>query len=72
MTFSKNDPRPHGMPKQVVLARFQPVVTHFGPSKVPKCLKNGPIWDQKWVENWSRKHFSEIHPRPFGMHKRMN
>ena len=30
-TFPKNDPGPHGMPKQVVLARFEPVVVPFGP-----------------------------------------
>ena len=28
----KNDPRPHGTSKQVVFARFEPVVVHFCPS----------------------------------------
>ena len=41
--FSKVVPRPLGMLKQVFLARFEPVVTRFGPWKIPKCLKNGPF-----------------------------
>ena len=45
--FSKVVPRPLGMLKQVFLARFEPVVTRFGPWKIPKCLENGPIQDQK-------------------------
>ena len=44
MTFFKNDPRPHGMPKQVFLARFELVVARFGPPKIPKCLENGLFW----------------------------
>ena len=51
--FSKVVPRPSGMLKQVFLARFEPVVARFGPWKIPKCLENGPFWDQKWVENGS-------------------
>ena len=47
MIFSKVLPRPFGMLKQVFLARFEPVVTRFGPWKIPKCLKNGPYQDQK-------------------------
>ena len=39
--FSKSDPGPFGMPKQVFLAHFEPVVTRFGPWKIPKCLKVG-------------------------------
>ena len=39
--FFKNDPRPHGMPKEVFLARFELVVARFGPPKIPKCLENG-------------------------------
>ena len=48
------------MLKQVVLTHFEPVVPHFGPWKIPKCLelfknhnmgrfgtKNG----SKWVKN---------------------
>ena len=44
--FCKSDPRPFGMLKQVFLAHFEPVVTHFGPWKIPKCLEKGPLWDQ--------------------------
>ena len=47
---SKNVPRPLGMLKQVFLVRFERVVTHFGPWKLPKCLENGGFWDQKWVK----------------------
>ena len=42
-TFFKNDPGPHGMPKQVFLARFELVVARFGPPKIPKCLENGLV-----------------------------
>ena len=71
MTFLKNDPRPCVMLKQVFLDRFEPVVAHFGPPKMPKCLENGLFWDQKWVKNGSKMHFSKPHPRPFGVHKRV-
>ena len=59
------------MLKQVFLARFEPVVTRFGPWKIPKCLENGPFWDQKWVKNGSKTHFSKTDPRPFGMLKQV-
>ena len=51
-TFFTNDPLPHGMPKQVFLARFELVVARFGPPKIPKCLfgtKNGSRMGQKCV-----------------------
>ena len=51
IVFSKVVLRPLGMLKQVFLAHFEPVVTCFGPWKIPKCLENGPFWDQKWVKN---------------------
>ena len=51
MTFLKNDPTPCATLKQVFLDRFQVVVAHFGPPKIPKCLENGLFWDQKWVKN---------------------
>ena len=50
MTFLKNDPRPCATLKQVFLGRFELVVAHFGPPKIPKCLENGLFWDQKWVK----------------------
>ena len=65
--FSKVVPRPPRMLKQVFLARFEPVVTRFGPRNIPKCLEDGPFWDQRWVENGSKVHFSKRDPGPFGM-----
>ena len=47
MTFLKNDPRPCATLKQVFLDRFDLVVAHFGPPKIPKLLENGLFWDQK-------------------------
>ena len=70
MTFLKNDPRPCATLKQVFLDRFGLVVAHFGTPKIPKCLETGLFWDQKWVKNGSKTHFSRPHPRPFGVHKR--
>ena len=67
--FSKNDPGPFMMLKQVVLAHIEPVATGFGPWKTPKCLENGPFWDQKWVKNGSKMRFSKRDPGPFGMLK---
>ena len=46
MHFSKSDPGPFGMLKQVFLAHCEPVVTRFGPWKIPKCLDIGPFWEQ--------------------------
>ena len=69
--FSKVVPRPLGMLKQVFLARFEPVVARFGPRKIPKCLENGPFWDQKWLKNGSKTCFSKSDPGPFGMLKRV-
>ena len=40
-----------GRLKHVVLARFEPVVTRFGPRKILKRLQKGPFWDQKSVKN---------------------
>ena len=48
--FSKVVPGPLGKLKQVFLVRFKPMVARFGPWKIPKCLENGPFWDQKWVK----------------------
>ena len=65
--FSKSDPRPFGMLKQVFLAHFEPVVTRFGPWKIPKCLENRPFWDEKWVKNGSKPLFFKRDLGPFGM-----
>ena len=65
--FSKSDPEPLGMLKQVFLAHFKLDITRFAPWKRPKCLKNGPLWDRKWVENGSKTVFSKSERRPYGM-----
>ena len=65
--FSKTHPRPFGMLKQVFLAHFEPVVTRFGPWKIPKCLENRPFWDEKWVKNGSNPLFFKRDLGPFGM-----
>ena len=41
--FSKSDPRPFGMLKQVFVAHFEPVVMHFGPWKMATIKKSGVI-----------------------------
>ena len=73
--FFKNERGPHGMPKQVFLARFELVVACFRPPKIPKCLENGLenglFWDKKWVQNDSKMCFSKNDPRPFGVHKQV-
>ena len=69
--FSKVVPRPLGMLKQVFLGRLEPVVAPFGPWKIPKCLENGPFWDQHWVKNGSKTRFSKNDPGPFMMLKQV-
>ena len=71
MTFLKNEPRPCATLKQVFLDRFEVVVAHFGPPKIPKCLENGLFRDQKWVKNGSKTLFCNNHPGPFGVHQRV-
>ena len=71
MSFLNDDPRSYVTLKQVFLDRFERVVADFGPLKIPKCLENGLFWDQKWVKNGSKTHFSKPHPRPFGVHQRV-
>ena len=41
MTFFKNDPGPHGMPKQVFMTRFEPVVAVLASPKSQNALKMG-------------------------------
>ena len=71
MIFSKVVPRPLGMLKQVFLGSFERVVARFGSWKIPKCLENGPFWDQQWVKNWSKTRFSKNDPGPFMMLKQV-
>ena len=60
MTFLKNDPRPCATPKQVFLDRFELVVAHFGPPKIPKCLENGLFWDPKGSKMGQKRIFSNL------------
>ena len=69
--FSKDVPPPRGLLKQVFLAPFEPVVTCFGPWKIPKCLENGPFWDQNGVENGSKAFFSTSDATPPGRPKQV-
>ena len=71
MTFLKNDSRPCTTLKQPSLDCFEPVVAHFGPPQIPKCLESGLFWDQKWVQNGLQRHFSKPRPRPLRVHKRV-
>ena len=71
MIFLKNHLRPCATLKQVFLDCFDLVVAHFDPPRIPKCLEYGLFWDQKWVKNRSKTHFSKPHPRPFGVHKQV-
>ena len=65
--FSKSDPGPFGMLKQVFLAHFELMVTRFGPWKFPKCLETGPLWDQKSVQKGSKTRFSKSDRGLLGM-----
>ena len=57
MTLLKNDPTPCPTLKQLFLGRFELVVAHFGPPKIPRCLENGLFWEQKWVKKWAKNTF---------------
>ena len=48
------------MLKQVFLACFEPVVTRFGPWKIPKCLENGPFWDQNGSKTGQKHIFPKV------------
>ena len=56
----------------MVLARFEPVVTHFRPWQIPKCIENGLFWDQKWVTHGSKTYLRNCDWGPFGMLKLVN
>ena len=70
--FSKNDLGPFMLLRQVFLAQFVLVVTRFGRWKIPKCLENGPLWDEKRVKNGSTMRFSKSDPGPFAMLKQVS
>ena len=69
--FFKIDPGPHGMPKQVSLAHFEPVVAHFGPLKIPKCLENGRFGTKNGSKMGQKCVFPKLNPRPFGVPKQV-
>ena len=69
--FLECDLGPHGMPKQVFSARFEVFVAGFGSPKIPKCLENSLVWDQKWVKNGSKMCFSKNDLRPLGLPKQV-
>ena len=71
IVFFKVVPRPFGMLKQLFLGCFEPVVARYEPRKIPKCLENGPFWDQKWVKNGSKTCFSKSELGSFGMLKQV-
>ena len=53
--FSKSDPGPFGMLKQVLLPHFEPVLMRFGPWKIPQCLEKWRFWDQKMGQKMGQK-----------------
>ena len=69
--FFKVVTRPLGMLKQVFFVCFEPVMTLFGPWKIPKCLENGPFWDHEWVKNGSKMCCSKSDLGPFAMLKQV-
>ena len=71
MNFLKNDRRSCATLKQVFSDYFELMLACFGPPKIPKCLESGLLWDQQWVKNGSKTHFSKPRPRPFGVPKRV-
>ena len=58
MTFFKNDPRPCATLKQ--MDRFELVVAHFGPPKIPKCLDNGLFWDKNGSKMGQKRIFPNL------------
>ena len=64
--FSKSDPRPFWMLKQVFLAHFQPVVMHFGPWEIPKCLKVGRFGTKNGSKMGPKRAFPKVILDHFG------
>ena len=60
MTFLKNDPIPCAKVKRVFLDRFELVVGHFGPPKIPKCLENGLFWDLNGSKMGQKRIFPKV------------
>ena len=47
------------------------MASHFGHSKVTKCLENGLFWDQESVKNGSKMCLSKDTFGLFGVHKQV-
>ena len=60
------------MPKQVFLAHFEPVVTRFGPWKIPKCLEMRLLWEQQWEKNGSNTRLVKSDLEAMGVHKHIS
>ena len=58
--FSKSDPRPFGMLKQLFLAHFEPIQTGFGPWKIPISLEKGPFWYQTRSKVGQKRVFAKV------------
>ena len=73
MISFKNDSRPRGMPKQVILARFAHVVGRFGPRQIlENAMELSWFGTKKIVKNESKCGFARmIHSTPFGVPKQV-
>ena len=60
-----------GCSNRCFLDHFEPGLMGFGPWKIPKCLENGLLWDQKWVKKGSKTRFSKSDRGPFKMLKQV-
>ena len=59
-TFFKSHPRQFWMLKQVFLAHLQPVVTCFGPQKIPRCFQHGPLLQQNGSRMGQKSLFAKV------------
>ena len=72
MCFSKDTFGLFGLHKQVEWSHFEPMLCNFGCSQGRKGLENGPLWDDKWLENGSKPWFSKNDPSLVVVPKQMN
>ena len=64
--FSKNDPGPFGMLKQVVLAHFEPVATGFGSWSSQNALKMGHFGTKNGSKMGQKRVFPKVIPDHLG------
>ena len=70
MCFSKNDPRPFGVPIEPFLSPLQAILaTPESQNAFTKCLENGLLWDQKSINIGSKMCFSKDTFGLLGVHK---